>query len=236
MQNIERIVEDIIDDIEFGVYHADSQLPSENDLAKEYQLSRHDVRLAYDRLQNRGIIYTIPGVGRFVKANQKKILIELQGNTSFTEKMKQQGHALTTDLIDINIVEGGRSIFKAFTNTAGQVVRIARLRIIDGEEAALHTSYISTETFGDILEVGNDLRSMYAYYRAHGFEDFYHETSVLYATLPSDYEREVLKCPSLVPVLVLETTCYDKATHQLVEISKIIYRSDRFVYGISKDK
>lgn len=63
----EHVTETIAARIRSGVYAAGTQLPSDAQLRKEFGVSQQVIRLAVDRLKERGLIETVPGVGRFVK-------------------------------------------------------------------------------------------------------------------------------------------------------------------------
>lgn len=53
--------------IKSGPYEPDERLPTENDLASEFQVSRHVVRDALQRLRDQGLIYSRRGSGSFVR-------------------------------------------------------------------------------------------------------------------------------------------------------------------------
>lgn len=232
MTTIHQIIDEIIDDINQGVYDDELTLPSENELATLYNVSRMDIRRVYERLTDMGYVKTAPGIGRFVTRHKDIIAIHLHAKTSFTEKMQQQGRRLTTQVIARDVIKGRAAMFAPLHELGGDIVRVSRLRKIDDEVVAIHTSYLSTALFTDVCDASVDLTSMYSYYRDRGYSEFDYENSILHTVLPTESERLILQCPSLVPVLVLNTLCYDKRTNKLVEISNITYRGDRFVYNI----
>jgi len=54
--------------IKSGAYGADERLPTEHDLAAEFEVSRPIVREALRRLRDQGLIYSRQGAGSFVRA------------------------------------------------------------------------------------------------------------------------------------------------------------------------
>ena len=62
----------IIDDIQNGVLNEGDKLPSEIELQKNHEVSRHTVRVALDQLENEGIIAKEHGIGSFVKLQRKE--------------------------------------------------------------------------------------------------------------------------------------------------------------------
>ena len=62
-----RLIENFTSIIKKGKLKIDAALPSENELAKDYNISRSSVRSALKELQETELIYSIPGKGSFVK-------------------------------------------------------------------------------------------------------------------------------------------------------------------------
>jgi GntR family transcriptional repressor for pyruvate dehydrogenase complex len=54
--------------IKSGAYGADERLPTEHDLAAEFEVSRPVIREALKRLRDQGLIYSRRGAGSFVRA------------------------------------------------------------------------------------------------------------------------------------------------------------------------
>ncbi len=54
--------------IKSGAYRADERLPTEHDLASEFEVSRPIVREALKRLRDQGLIYSRQGAGSFVRS------------------------------------------------------------------------------------------------------------------------------------------------------------------------
>lgn len=69
--------------------------------------------MIYDRLEAMGYLITKPGVGRFLRLQKDKIEIPLVANKSFTEKIKEMGYSLESQLIECCEVDVK---FKAFEN------------------------------------------------------------------------------------------------------------------------
>lgn len=67
-----KIKNDIEDMINKGEIKPGNKLPTENELAKNYDVSRHTVRKALNILRQEGILYKKQGVGTFYKSNTNK--------------------------------------------------------------------------------------------------------------------------------------------------------------------
>ena len=214
-----KIMDDIILDINEGRYEVDEKLPSANELADKYKVSRIKIRQVYDRLESMGYVYLLQGRGCYLKKRDEHINLVLSGKESFSKKMKESGYTLESKNI---ICEREDEIYK-----------IGRLRIINGEPTAIHISYINKKFFPNIYEDGKNITSIFEYYKEHGYVDYITEKSILSITYPTLKERSYLNCGELVPLMKLESNCIDKKTKVVLEYSQTMYRGDKFKYEIN---
>lgn len=210
------------------------KLPSENELAEKYRVPRMTVRSAFTKLEERGIVHSIQGKGRYLQEKSKKIQLPLTGKTSFTEKMQQLGYNVRTENRYCEQISFDRKIYKALhAEESDTVYQIGRLRYIDDEPIAIHYSYVREASFPKIETDGPYITSMFAYYRELGFRSFSSSETLLSITFPTVKEQELLSCQSLVPLFVVESNCLDSKTNEVLEYTKILYRSDKFTYDIT---
>ncbi len=91
-----QISEWLRDQIETGKFKAEEKLPSENELAKKFDVSRVTIRRALQSLESEEIIYRCQGLGSFVSDDRTSHnLIQL---TDFNEDMKKAGLDATSDV------------------------------------------------------------------------------------------------------------------------------------------
>lgn len=227
------IIDKIISDIHSGACKADEKLPSENELASRFQVPRITIRKAYERLQELGYIYSKQGRGSFVKDRRNQIPLVLSGNVSFSKKMQEQGYQFESINTFCEEVSYNEQIFQFLgVKETDRVFKVGRLRLIDHKPIALHTSYVAQSVFEHIEKDGPFITSMFDYYQNKGFEDFSSAPSTLSVIFPTKFERDLLHCTSLVPLLAIESGCVDQKARTVLEYTKILYRSDRFIYEI----
>ena len=220
-------------DINEGKYKAKDKLPSENELADIHQVPRIIARKVYEQLEELGYIYTKQGKGRYLKEKYYQIELVLFGKESFSKKMKDKGYQLITQNIIFEKIKYDEEIYsKLGVAKKDEVYKIGRLRIIDKRSIAIHISYVAKSVFCDIDKAGENIISMFEYYKKHGYNNFKSSASLLSVSVPTKEERELLKCSKLVPLLILETDCIDEASDKLLEYTKIIYRGDCFKYNL----
>lgn len=209
------------------------KLPSENELADKLKVPRNVVRKAYEWLDLLGYTYSQQGKGRFIRARKKKINLVLSGVESFSEKIRGLGHHLDTQIITSKKIRFNEYIYNILQLPETAIVyKISRLRIVDGEPMAIHTSYLPVELFPNIVQDSARIDSLFAYHAANGYVNLRSNPGVLYTDYPTAKERKYLKCRNLVPLLVLESNCTDMDTNKVLEYTQIKYRSDCFDYII----
>lgn len=233
MSNEMEIVDKLIFLIVSGKYIAHDKLPSENEIADQYQVPRITARKAYERLEELGYIYKKQGKGSFVKDRYKQIELVLSGDVSFSQKMKEKGYDFHSETIVCREIKYNKKIYEYLeTDKDDRIFKVGRLRYIDQQPIALHISYVAKSVFNDIDVVGMNIRSMFNYYNSKGYTEFCSKPSLLSVTFPTKMQRKLLKCSYLIPLLVLESGCTDKKTGKVLEYIKILYRSDCFSYVI----
>ncbi|WP_019122112.1 GntR family transcriptional regulator [Brevibacillus massiliensis] len=225
------IMDHLIADIQAGKYDPDDKLPSENELADLFRVPRITARKAYERLQELGYIYSKQGKGSFVKDRHQRIPLALFTRESFSKKMMQLGYNYQSKNIFCEPIEYNNKIYEALgAEEQDRVFKVGRLRIIDQVPMAVHISYVAETMFGEIERIGSEITSMFEFYRERGYTDLRSTQTLLSVTFPSKYERALLACSGLIPLLVLESECVDHRTGRTLEYSKTIYRGDYFTY------
>ncbi|SHN33419.1 GntR family transcriptional regulator [Gracilibacillus kekensis] len=211
------------------------KLPSENELADKFRVPRTTIRRVLAKLEERGFIYSQRGVGRFLKEESFQVQLNLNGKTSFTEKMKQSGHPLITRNIGCQKMEYDSQIYQYLhANREDNVYQISRLRYIQEEPIAIHTSYLNETLFPNIAEDGPTIESMFSYYRQLGYKSLTNRDSLLSVTFPTLAEQQLLSCKSMEPLIMIESICLDVETDKVLERTKVLYRSDKFKYKLSE--
>ena len=234
--NDSKITDDLLQLIIGGKYKENDRLPSENELAIHYKVPRFNVRNAFLKLEDMGYIYSKQGKGRFLKPKKHQLKLNLAGNRSFSEEMRQAGHDLETQNLGYVKVPYDEKIYsKLQVARCDEVIKISRLHIVDGQPTALHISYVSKSVFPKIERDGDNIQSMFTYYADQGFTDFSSNKGYVSISFPTSVERGLFDCAALVPLLVVESDCIETNQNMVLGYTKIIYRSDLFTYVISED-
>lgn len=206
------------------------RLPSENQIAQLFKVSRHTVRRLYDSLEEMGVLVSKQGVGRFANKGKPEIYLPMN-SVSFTKKMEDQGVPLETKNLGLLKVEGQEVQNFLKKGLEETVFGVRRLRILHGHPAAIHISYVSSQTLPQIEEEGDQITSMTQYYQSKGIESTESKDTKISIRFPTSEDMKILECKSLVPLLIAHSMVYDKR-QRLLELTEIIYRSDIFEYNI----
>ncbi len=86
----DQVFQILLDRINTGKYPAGSQLPSENELAGEFDVSRSTIRTAVFRLEDRRLVHRRQGVGTYISENIN-IMNPLNEFIEFRELIKENG-------------------------------------------------------------------------------------------------------------------------------------------------
>lgn len=124
-----------------GSYRSSGKMPSENDMVREFSVSRITVRQALNDLQKEGLIFKIHGKGTFV-ARPKAVqnLMRLEG---FGEAMSAAGHETHSQVLGHRIVRPGSYILgRLALHDTSEVMEIRRIRYLDRDPISLDVTYV----------------------------------------------------------------------------------------------
>jgi GntR family transcriptional regulator len=146
-----RIVNDLREGVLSGRLEPDSQLPSENELAAEYQVSRPTVRRALAVLRGEGLIVTKQGRGAFVRpAGQIGITVtgsnyrrhRAVGLPGFNAQALEQGQRARQEILEAGVIPAPAEVAMRLDVDAGADV-VVRRRVfwLEEQPAAITDSY-----------------------------------------------------------------------------------------------
>src|SRR5512146_3296461 len=116
------------------------QLPSENELAIKYNVSRMTIRESIEDLVNEGLLYRRHGVGTFVA------FPHLQRDhtrlTSFFDKAEHEGVKVQAKLLKLEVIPAKPRVAEALDIPAGShVIRVKTLRFVNNAPVTVHDAY-----------------------------------------------------------------------------------------------
>lgn len=200
-----------------------TRLPTEKQLASEYNVSRMTIRQALERLNEDMVVVRIRGRGTFV---QRPRVTKNERLTSFTEDMEARGIEPSTRLIGLDRIAVTSELAQdlALPN-AEPVVRVHRLRFGGKEPVCDETVYLSPHLAAKLSATDYE-SSIHTALRAHGLAPASATRRTSAATL-SDTVATLLNIPHGSPSLRVKHIFRDDQSQPLY-FSDSYYRADRY--------
>lgn len=223
-----QVREHLVSAIENGLQPHD-KLPTERELAEEFEVSRLTVRRALDQLERERVIYRVQGSGTFVSADNIAKSLEL---TSFTEDMRARGLEPGSQSIHVETVSAGPQIgYELNLSPADEVVHITRVRTADEVPICLEHSYLPRAYAGG-LESLEPEESLYNLLESRYGVRIDRAEQILRATVVEPEQAEKLAVPPFSPALLVSRRTYDERGN-VVEYAETLYRGDRYSYSLT---
>ena len=227
-------LEEIIrEKIKSGDWSEDSRIPSENELSREYGLSRMTVRSVILRLAQEGLLYRVPGKGTFVSVN--KLLSRPLSHMGIREQLDKQGVESETRLIEARETEASLAVAARMGIPEGtEIFYILRVRSVKGSPLSLHMSYIPKQICPDMLTAGHnfEVAQLCDILR----EDYGIEQDKMIETLEivqaDAMEAAHLGVRKNYPLIHVENVIYN-ADNVPMEYSSVLFRGDRIKLEIT---
>jgi len=187
------IAESLRERIAAGEFPAGRLLPSESELSAAHDASRVTVRKALDALRDEGLVDSRQGFGWFVAADP---LRQTLGRLSTIEsQLSASGVATERKVVDFSFVPATRRVAKVLG--PGQVLRVTRVNLADGEPFARVTVWVPEDLAGELSRGVVERTSFYDSLPV----DLGGATQTIAAAAVSAEDAELLDVPVGSPVL-----------------------------------
>ncbi|MFY1678730.1 MULTISPECIES: GntR family transcriptional regulator [unclassified Streptomyces] len=203
----------------------DTPVPPERALAAAFGTSRTTVRQALRELVVEGRLRRVQGKGTFV-ARPK--VSQTLGLTSSTDDMRAQGREPAVRLLTAEHVAADERLAALLDlPPGGRVLRVERLRSVDGEPMAVEVTHLGAERFPSLRDELARGASLYTALReVHGVRLTDAEETI--ETAPaSPREAGLLGTDVGLPMLSLSRHSFDERG-RAVEWTRSVYRGDRY--------
>ena len=201
-------------------------LPPESALIRTYNVSRITVRKAIEELAREDVVVKKQGKGTFVK--ERKVVFNANFIGSLTQRLAQQKRRLETRSITYTTLTKGHPVLE--TLRCNNVLRIERVRVLEGIPFAIMTNYI-VEDLVPNLEETFTTQSLYAFIKKEYGIQLHHAVETIEAKGADEREATLLEVEKGFPLLSLHKLSYD-ANNTPVEFSDVVLRSDMYTHQI----
>jgi GntR family transcriptional regulator, N-acetylglucosamine utilization regulator len=202
-----------------------SPAPSERELVHRFGVARMTVRQAMDALVVEGLLERIPGRGTFV-ARPRRAPSRLIG---FGEEMARRGMLAASQTLLARREQAGPGVARALSLTEGDaVIHWKRLRRADGVPMCIEDAYLNEVLIPGFLQTGMPT-SLYDALASRGLRPTWAEDSIN-ADAAGEEESQLLEIEPGTPVLRHSRRAL--VGEKAVEVSRSVYRSDRFTLWV----
>ncbi|HEY2493174.1 MAG TPA: GntR family transcriptional regulator [Paenibacillus sp.] len=127
-------------EIQDGKFDKLKKLPTEEELTKQFEVSRNTIRKAINQLVNRGYIYQVQGSGMFLREKSVTDYINLGSLRGLTKDLNSK--IIETKILDLHVLEADEVKAEQMRCEVGtKLYYIKRLRMVDKEPFSIEISY-----------------------------------------------------------------------------------------------
>jgi GntR family transcriptional regulator len=163
-----QIRESLRAEIEEGRIQRGEQLPSENELAAKYNVSRMTVRQSVADLINEGLLYRRQGIGTFVGGPH--VQRDHTRLTNFFDEAESEGVKAQVRLLSVKIIPATTKVAQALEIPAGSdVIRVKTLRYADGQPITVHDAHIPRTLLPDLDNENLEVRHLWTLFEKCGY-------------------------------------------------------------------
>lgn len=212
-------------------YDFGDKIPSENELAARFEVSRLTVRQAVSQLVQEGFLTTRRGAGTFVTENEELINsynIEFSG---FMDDLFYLASRSTTKSADVKRIKTPNYIKSKLqlSESDGEIIQIKRVRYINNRSFAYTINFIPMEVGKKIKKAQLFKKPLLQILEQDLGVEFTEAFQTMEASFCDQQLALKLKIPPGSPILFVERTMYVK-NRVPFEIVQSSYRGDLYKY------
>ncbi|GLQ48938.1 GntR family transcriptional regulator [Dyella flava] len=210
--------------ISSGAMPVGTQLPSEEELSREFGVSRTTVRVTIQNLVRQGLVEIRRGRGTFVAS--PRMVQELAELTGFVEDMRALGRTPTARVLSREIVPAASLVAEKLAVPAGTaVVQIRRVRLSDGVPLSFDETYLPEQLGRRVITDDLAKEPIFTLLEERYDTPLVEAEYVLEATVADPTVAMALEIPVGSPIFLIERTSYTSG-HRAVDYERLYYRGD----------
>ncbi|MHC1719145.1 MAG: GntR family transcriptional regulator [Clostridiaceae bacterium] len=203
----------IIDKIKSGEYEIGSQLPSENEIAVMFNVSRVTANKAISDLSLMGIVERVRGKGTFVRSEDVGFS-DMSHILSEQYKISPEITGVEThELVSVEFINADEATANKLNIKIGQkVCKVVRNMVSSGEVIGLDYTYIPASILNGIVPDKENIANYYIhdYLRVVANKKPKYIHTHINAKLPDKSEMKLLNADKNTPLLVWDTNLIDE--------------------------
>lgn len=229
MNKYERIYLDLEAKIKDNTYPIGSPLPTENDLAKLYSVSRETIRKTLKLLTENGYIQKQHG-RRSIVLNHSLYSFPISGLISYQELQSEQGFDSETLLIKNELVELPQFLYDLYDIADEELfIHLIRARKINGETVIIDEDYIRQSVVNSIPDQAAN-HSIYQYFEGELGLKIDYAKKEFTAEKASELDQELMSLTELDYIINVESHVFLE-NMTFFQLTRSRHRLDRFRFS-----
>ncbi|HFU4200657.1 TPA: UTRA domain-containing protein [Streptococcus suis] len=229
MSKYKKVYADIKEKIEQNIWHANQEMPTENELMEIYSYSKDTIRKALSLLEMDGYIQKRQGRNSIILDHnlvRKPFVSELK---TVSELNRSAHHQVQTELTNLYIVQGQPEVMKELeVDEKTDLYRVSRVRTIDGERLEYEISYFDRRIVPYLSkEVAES--SIYKYLEEELGLEISHSRREISFRFATEEEKSLLDLAGYDMVVSVTSTTY-LSNGQAFQYGTITYRPDKVTF------
>jgi GntR family transcriptional regulator len=219
--------------IESGEWPLGSQIPTEEDLCKIYDVSRATVRTAVLELVRQGFLKRQQGRGTFIFKNVISEGLTMQ--TNFRELLFEENHNVATSVLARTVMMPVDNLDAKLGIPADKhIIYIKRLRLIENEPTILQESYVPYHICPLLLEEDAEHQSLQDIFEKQFGLKITRINNLIKNTNLNQNESRLLNTTEGSAAILLTQHFYSGDT--LIMYTKSVIKTDRFPISIELER
>ena len=220
----QQLVDSVKAQIRDGILKEDDRLGSEQDISREYNVSRITVRKAFEILADEGYVTKRQGIGTFVSARKLNNFNEGQMR-GFTEMCIKDGKVPSSELISAGWVSNLPSIsHHLHVPEEEPILRVLRVRKCDGVPVMVEDCYFP-KRFSYLMS--EDLcGSTFEIFRRHGTKPS-HFSKIMDICYATKFEAQKLEVRERQALILQKDMAFDQ-NGDAIHYTKLVINPERY--------
>lgn len=228
MEKYLTIYHDLVSKTNAKYWEDSTMLPSENNLAIKYKVSRETIRKALDLLAQDGYIQKVRGKGSVI-IGQNKFDFPVSGIVSFKELAIKLNIPTKTIVNELSIVEADQELqTKLNVKYKEPVWKVVRVREIKGEKVILDKDYFNKSVVPILTKEACE-DSIYQYLENELQLKISYARKEIVVEEPTKEDRELLDLDGHSNVVIIKSMVYLDDT-SLFQYTESRHRPDKFQF------
>lgn len=232
MTRYERIRGIILERILHGDLRQGELLPSENELAKEFGVTRVTVRKALSTLEDERYLTTRQGIGRIVNKRLNHIVFDMAKLESTEFMISSAGHKAKEEIrefTEIKLNEKEATLLGCLEESHGK--RLVRVRTVGDTPVSVSVNLFRREYTPPCRFTGSLLHAL----ENNGVSVDYAETEMMVPHLSDVYAKLLTQADKFVPIILLQQLHFDWK-HNPIFLSYDYLNTDVFTLTMTRKR